>query len=69
MLVPFKYYLHDNMSRGEAAEVILPQLDEAGVEIDEDRFIESIGRPFYEVTLNCLLDTETFEVTIESVEA
>jgi len=61
----FKYYLHDDYSGGERAEHISSQ---TGVEIEVDsELYQKIGRPFYEVTLNCTLDDETGEVTILGV--
>ena len=61
--VPFKYYLHDSYSSYERAEYIAGQ---TGVEMTEE-MIETIGRPFYEVELSCVLDTETGKVTIVGV--
>lgn len=62
-IVPFKYYLNDNASATERAEAISEQ---AHIDISED-LMDKIGRPFYEVTLNCTLDTETGEVKILGV--
>lgn len=69
MKVPFTYYLHDDSSGSERAEHILSQLP-AGLQEshDEESFGEFIGRPFYEVTLECELDTATGEVTILSAK-
>jgi hypothetical protein len=58
--IPFKYYMHDNANLSEIAEHIEQQ---AGVEIS-DSLMEKIGRPFYEIALNCTLDDETGEVKI-----
>lgn len=69
--IPFKYYLHDNYNSSERAEFILEQIESAGVYPDAgvgvDEFSELIGRPFYEVELNCLFDTETGKVEIVGV--
>lgn len=62
---PFKYYLHDGYNGYERAEFISEQ---TGVEIEVDgELYDKMGRPFYEVKLNCTLDDETGEVTIVSV--
>lgn len=62
-VVNFKYYLHDNSSSSERAEWIESQ---TGVEMT-DELIDKIGRPFYEVRLDCTLDTETGEVKVTGV--
>ena len=63
MKVKFTYYLHDNYSSGERAEAILSQIS-SQVTMDEEEFSELIGRPFYEVKLECELDTVTGAVTV-----
>jgi hypothetical protein len=63
--VPFKYYLHDDATGRERAEMILDQID---LDMDSEQFAQMIGRPFYEVTLHCSLDTDTGKVSVESVE-
>ena len=65
MKVPFKYYLHDNHTGNERAEVILDQVD---LDMDREELSNLIGRPFYEVTLHCTLDTETATITVEDVK-
>lgn len=66
-VVPFKYYLHDNYSHHERIKWISEQ---TGLDIDpEDALAENIGRPFYEVALDCTLDTETGKVTILGASA
>lgn len=63
-LVPFKYYLHDNYTYSERMAEISEQV---GIDIDLDGALATkIGNPFYEVTLDCLLNTETGEVTLVS---
>lgn len=58
MKVPFKHYLHDD------GEDHYWQLKEAtGMHLSPE-LLDKIGRPFYEVTLDCELDTETGEVTL-----
>lgn len=63
--VPFKYYLHDKADHYER----LDQISRSAEIVISDELGEKIGRPFYEVTLNCELNTETGKVTILSVEA
>lgn len=65
MIVPFKYYLHDGYTGSERAQSILGQTD---LEMDREKFLELIGRPFYEVELTCELDTQTGEVNVVSVK-
>jgi hypothetical protein len=67
MKAPFKYYLHDNYTNNESAEVIAEQLRNQGIDVDEDKLGANMQRPFYEIELNCILDTETFEVQIVSM--
>ncbi len=57
--VKFKYYLHesDHFSGLEWA------LQRVGVKLTEDLY-EKIGKPFYEVILECELDLETGEVKL-----
>lgn len=64
-VVPFKYYLHDDASARERAQWISQQ---TGVEIDEN-LMEKIGRPFYEIGLDCTLDTQTGEVRVLGVSS
>lgn len=61
MKFPFKYYLHDDASRHEMAEYLQPYFPE---DRDIEEIVELLGRPFYEVTLDCILDTETGEITL-----
>jgi ABC-type uncharacterized transport system ATPase component len=65
VIVPFNYYLHDSYTGSERAEFILSQTD---LEMDQEEFLELIGRPFYEVQLACELDTETGTVNVVSVK-
>jgi hypothetical protein len=65
VIVPFNYYLHDSYTGSERAEYILGQTD---LDMSQEQFIELVGRPFYEVKLECLLDTETGQVTVVSVK-
>lgn len=60
----FKYYLHDSYNSFESLDWIARQ---TGLEID-DELADKIGRPFYEVGLNCTLDDETGRVTIVSAD-
>lgn len=65
MKVPFKYYLHDGYTSHERAEHILEQTD---LDMGRDELGDLIGRPFYEVTLHCTLDTKTGTITVEDVK-
>ena len=59
----FTYYMHDGYSSSERAEHIAGQIgitDEDAI----DALAEKIGRPFYEIALDCTIDTETGEVKI-----
>lgn len=61
-VVPFTYYLHDE-SFHERLDTFE---EETGVHIEmDDELYQKMGRPFYEVKLNCTLDTETGDVTME----
>lgn len=62
--VPFKHYLHDSYGRYELADAIQQQ---TGLAFTEEQ-LDDLGRPFYEVTLHCLLDTDTMTVTIVEAE-
>lgn len=67
MKLPFKYYLHDSYSSSEFQEVVLEDqlgLDDSMTKQQLDELMQKIGRPFYEVTLECELDTETGKVTV-----
>lgn len=63
MKLKFDYYLHDESSGSERAEEILSQIS-GQFTMDEEEFGEFIGRPFYEVKLECELDTVTGKVII-----
>jgi hypothetical protein len=65
MKVKFKYYLHDDYTGSERAEYILEQ---TGLDMTREEFNELVGRPFYEVELNCELDTKTGQVTVISTK-
>jgi hypothetical protein len=59
-IVEFDYYLHDSYSRSEFQDY----LEEKTGFRPSDELMERIGRPFYEVTLRCTLDTATGEVKL-----
>lgn len=61
----FSYYLHDTYTSDERADYIAAQLAYRDIELS-DEVKEKIGRPFYEIMLNCTLDTETGSVKIVS---
>ena len=63
-IVNFKYYMHDDYSSMERMDWIIEQ---TGLDLTEDEkedLNEKIGRPFYEICLDCTLDTETGEVQL-----
>lgn len=60
--IPFKYYLHD----GESSDMLdfnYPQIS-SQVNLSKEDLGELIGRPFYEIELDCELDSNTGEVAI-----
>jgi hypothetical protein len=62
--IPFRYYLHDE-SFAELFDFTFRDTELANLSEDEkDALLQKIGRPFYEMTLKCELDTETGEVTL-----
>lgn len=64
MIVPFKYYLHGE-SFAEQFEWTFRDTELASLPEDEkDALLQKIGRPFYEVTLECELNTKTGRVRI-----
>lgn len=65
MKVKFNYYLHDDSTGYERAESILMQTD---LDMSKEELSNLIGRPFYEVTLTCTLDTETGTIEVEDVK-
>lgn len=65
-IVNFSYVLHDGNDSIDRLDEISGQ---TGIEIDPDgELAQRIGRPFYEVTLHCTLDTETGAVQILGAE-
>lgn len=62
--VAFKHYLHDSYGKYELAELLQEQ---TGLTFTEEQ-LDDLGRPFYEVTLHCLLDTDIMKVTIIGAE-
>lgn len=63
MIVKFSHYFHDT-STYEVFENIKDELASQGYTPDEDEFCQLVGRPFYEVTVHCELDTATGKVSI-----
>lgn len=61
----FVYYLHDNAEACEREEWIAKQ---TGLTPDEVQALD-IGRPFYEIRLDCNLDLATGKVTILSARS
>ncbi len=76
MILKFNYHLHDDAESYERAASILSQfsptelaalgLSDPTDEDDQDTFNQLIGRPFYEATLECELDTATGDITVVS---
>jgi hypothetical protein len=66
VIVEFNYYLHDNYQSDERTAFIANQCPELNIQNDADleNFGELIGKPFYEVTLKCQLDTDTGKITV-----
>lgn len=60
-VLPFMYYLHDDYSSNELADWLQEQIPDL---TEEQARLAAEKRPFYEVTLECALDTETGAVTI-----
>ena len=61
----FKYYLHDDHDSTELVEAIAERVGLNG----QDPVFEKIDRPFYEVELDCELDTETGDIKILGARA
>lgn len=66
MIHKFKYYLHDGYEQDETVEFIMGQIPELNMGVEQFRNL--VGQPFYEVTLHCLFDDVTGEVTIVAAE-
>lgn len=64
MIVEFTYYLHDTAESSELREHIDREIWPLTV---DDDLMGKIGRPFYEITLKCTLDTETGAIAIVKV--
>lgn len=67
---PFKYHMHDSSFHEVWDDPYLTdqlKLEEEGwTEEEIEALAQKIGKPFYEVTLQCELDDETGEVKIVS---
>ena len=75
MKIEFTYYLHEDCSTVELLELILGKLPNSvlgGLTSDKNEELyekmRAQGNPFYEVTLNCVLDTDTGEITLVSAK-
>lgn len=66
MKIPFKFYLHNDESYDTAYNIHSQIKDQVDLSVDE--IAELVGKPFYEVTLHCVLDTETGEVTVDHAD-
>jgi hypothetical protein len=73
--IPFKYYMHASSDGEQLEDALLESVAAISPDPDFDQgvyvadLIEKMGRPFYEVTLNCEVDSETGNVTILSATA
>lgn len=64
MIVTFTHALHDHDT-----ETLRETIEhEAGITVSDD-LMGKIGKPFYEVTLVCTLDTRSGEVAIVGVQS
>jgi hypothetical protein len=59
--IPFKYHMHDDYSGAERAGIIAQQ---TGLDPEDEALWQRVGRPFYEVTLECTLDPATGRVEL-----
>lgn len=65
MIREFKHYLHETQGASEFEDELMRQL---GITEEEaSMLVQKMGRPFYEVTLRCAVDTETGKVSILEV--
>lgn len=62
MIITFSHGLHD-----EDFDALAENIAISGIDVSPD-LMDKIGRPFYEVTLTCTLDTETGKVTVINTE-
>lgn len=62
-IVPFKFYFHSNLEGSELTELIA---DATGLPFEEVEEMD-LGEPFYEIGVNCALDTDEGEVMILGV--
>lgn len=67
MIIPFKQYLHDEW-KDDNLEDIFREASVSMTSEEIDDLYQKMGRPFYEVTLSCTLDTETGEVKVLDVK-
>lgn len=64
MIVPFKEYLHEEWEEG-MPDNLISQLRKVGLTEEQiEELDQKAGRPFYEVTLDCTIDTDTGEVKL-----
>lgn len=77
MKIAFTQYLHEEDEESELLRTVFDQLPDETQEryltnaYDEeealDMFRESFGIPFYEISLECELDTDTGAITVNKV--
>lgn len=65
MKIPFKHYLHDD--KATVREMFSDMSHREGLGLDEEA-LDELKWNFYEVELDCELDTETLEVSILSAK-
>lgn len=54
----FTHYVHDDLGGYELIERVLPQIKAANpdFDMDEEELMEALGKPFYEVALDCQVE-------------
>ena len=67
MIIKFEYVIDGD----DSTEVLKDQIMRSSSPrfMPDDALLEKMGRPFYEVALDCTLDTETGEITINGARA
>lgn len=63
--VNFKYHLYDQADGYERVEALRKTASEP-IPLSDEELSQLIGRPFYQVDLDCTLDLTTGKVTINS---
>lgn len=63
LTIDFSYYVRDSYTQSEFQEVF----EDLTGHMISDELLEKIESPFYEVKLDCTLNTETGKITIHGV--